>query len=83
MMTPRDVFDGLVFLYRSADEIKSDIKQLCDDAMEHGISRKDIAHIKRLAAARAADKDEEKVQDARDLISVAEQLDLFGMSEAA
>lgn len=77
------MFDRLVCLYTSAAEIKSDIKQLCDDATEHGINRKDIARIKQLAAARVADKDEEKVQDARDLISIAEQLDLFGMSEAA
>lgn len=82
-MTPIDIFDRLVNLHESLIEVRADIKQICTDAEEHGITKRDIKNIKALASARAAGNDETKLESARSLLSTAEQLDLFGMREAA
>lgn len=85
-MDERVLFERFITLFQDEIEakervkiVRDDIKQLTEDAIERGRSKTEIDQIKRLAKARVNDDDESLVEDARGLIHMAQQLDLFGM----
>lgn len=78
MLTNKVVFERIRALLRQQREAAEDMDALKSDAKEDGIDAKAFARLKRLAAADIKDTVNALAEEARAVLEMGEQLDLFG-----